>query len=188
MIKTITFTDINKRNDYINIIKELGFKVSINTYTQTLGSKSAVNDHVLWSWRDVSTVHNTITNYEVNIEKEIGDIEVENKEKEQLNKLEKIFLYKEKEDSFISNLFAGVFIGGILVIFLVNIWDKFWEKLLETGIAYLLWLLVCLYMISFMNKGDKKEKENVEKEINDLKDELIRDYLGEKGKKIIKKL
>jgi len=188
MIKTITFTDVDKRNDYISIVKELWFTVNTNTYSKN----SSVTHTSIYDWRWGSTTrHNSTPQYEINIEKEIDYIDEEDKESKELDKLKKIFFYKEKKESFMFHLFIGTLSGFFITAILV--WPILWgifgidELLINTGLVYLIGLFICLHMVWVFNKSYKKEKAEAKKEINNLKDELINSYLWKKWKEIIKK-
>lgn len=192
MIYTYTFTDISKRNDFINILTELWYNIWMNTYSKVISSKSDVQAHIIWNWANVKTTNNTITYYELNIEKNIGP-----DEEYKLNKLFNLYSYSRLERSFWA-VIIGWIIWWISISLLLSysLYILFWfiniNIDMDSFIGKTLWYIVIFWPILYiMIAIYKNQSKNIEKDnnnINELKQYLINNYLWEIWKKIINKL
>lgn len=184
MIKTFKFVNSKRRDEFISVIKELWFKYSLNTYSQVVSSKSEVNDHLIWNGRDVKTTNNSVIYYEITVDKDL-----DNEEEIKFNKLTKLFFYKRNNDNLFSNIvmwfLSWWFITIILFIFIGNNFVDLWNMLLNTKLIYLIGIIIIGLFSYLFNKISKEDKEKQSKEITELKDFLLNEYLWEYWKKLI---
>lgn len=190
MIHTYKFQNIDKRNQFTAIVKELWFEVRTNTYTET---ESTTRTHIhKWSWYS-NTSNTTKTIYQVDIEKNMND-----DEEAKFKKFEKFFFYKKNENSFFKSIAKWSAITLWLFILLnilvwmtseiFNLWDKLSTLLAESTITYwLLWMWWIYLIITIYQKWEKNEKLD-KKRYSDLKEYLLKNYLWNTGKKIVEKI
>lgn len=192
MLYTYTFNNTRSRDEFINIVKELWFSVDINTYTEIKSSKSEVKEHILWDWRDVKTINQTVTVYEVSIEKDLNQ--------EETNKFNDFLYYyfskeKPKPDARIFDWIWGWFWLTLIIRWLLALIFKFIKIPYLIDIYnvdlykyLLLWWLFLVFTLKFQksSKPEAIEKaKKVEEKNKRVKEMLIKEYLWEYGKKII---
>lgn len=192
MLYTYPFSNTRSRDEFINIVKELWFSVNINTYTEIKSSKSEVKEHILWDWRDVKTINETITNYEVSIEKDINQ-----EETKKFNDF--IYYYFNKQtpqaNSWIFEWILWWFWFTLIIRWILALIFKFIEIPYLIDIynvdlyKYLLlwWLFLVLtlkYQKSLKPKAIEKAKQFEEKNKR-VKEMLMKEYLWEYWKKVI---
>lgn len=183
MIATYTFNSSKKRDDFINIIKELWFKYTTNTYSKVIWSKSEVNPQILGNWSNVKTVNNTVTYYEITVDKDLND-----DEEKKLNKLVELFQYKERDVSLWLLIFWSLILGSLLALLIGYVFDDFlWlidfnqhKWLTNITIIWSIWFVFYKFLA---HTGNKTSEDKVK--INELKNYLIDNYLWENWKKII---
>lgn len=192
MLYTFTFTSISARNTFVNIVKELWFSVDINTYSEIKSSKSEVKEHILWGGRDVKTENNTITRYEINIEKNMNEKEINyfndfiyyyfNKEKPENNDWIVEWVSAWLWITLIIRWLLALIFKFIKIPYLIDIYSISIYKF-----SILLFIFIFL-SIKFskswkpksINKANKIEEKN-----NKIKKILLNEYLWEYWKKII---
>lgn len=192
MLYTYEFTDLSSRNNFVNIVKELWFMVNFNTYTEINSSKSEVKDHLLWNGRDVKTTNNTITRYEINIEKDMNEEEIQ-----KFKNFDYYYFHKKrpKPDAWLSEWILWWFWVTLLIRWILALILKYikipylinFYNVDELKYMLLLWIFLFLsinFCISWKPIAIKKANELEEKN-KKIKEMLIKEYLWEYGKKII---
>lgn len=192
MLYTYTFTNISSRNTFVNIVKELWFSVDLNTYSELKSSKSEVKDHFFWNGRDVKTENNTVTRYEINIEKDMNEVETK-----KFNDFIYFYFNKQtpKPDARIFEWIWGWFWLTLIIRWLIALILKFIKipyfidiYNVDTYKYVLLWWLFLVLTIKFQKSSKpesiKKAKILEEKNLK-IKEMLMKEYLWEYGRKII---
>lgn len=192
MLYTYNFTDLSSRNNFVNIVKELWFMVNFNTYTEINSSKSEVKDHLLWNGRDVKTTNNTIIRYEINIEKDMNEEEIQ-----KFKNFDYYYFHKKipKPDAWLSEWILWWFWFTLLIRWILALILKFFKipyliDIYNTGIykiILLFWIFIIFsvkFCIFWKPIAIQKAKELEEKN-KKIKEMLINNYLWEFWKKII---
>lgn len=173
MLLTYKFRNVYVRNDFVNIVKELWFKVSINSYEQNLWSKSTVKENV-FGWANIDTTNDVIVIYEVNVEKDVTNEEIR-----KVNKLanllsfsdENLFFWKVSETLWLWFLFWFLSLYAFIKIVTTLSLEKFFNTEPEMFFPFFVLSLI----IIFFNRIVKRKKKRVE--MRRIKGELLKSEL-----------
>lgn len=186
MISTFTFYSSKSRDDFINIINELWFNFTTNTYTKTTWSKSDVSPHIFWNGSNIKTTNNTITLFEVTLDKDLTE-----EEEIKLNKLFQLFKYRKSELKFWALIIISLVLWIVLSLAIAYLLDNFlwlldFNKYTWLPNITIIWSIAFVFYKLFVYMDWDIEKK--EAQFQESKNYLIENYVWENWKRIISKL